>query len=190
MNLKDGMLLYHGSYTTVKAIDLNMCAAGKDFGKGFYLTSDPQQARDFVMSSVAKAHMRGLISQSQDYGFVTSFRYHESSEKLKIHTFPNANKEWLWFIAQNRRRQLAAILDTNHSKIVGSDIIVGKVANDQTNPVITAYLNGLYGDITSDDAIQDTIKRLLPDHLVDQFCFLTERSLTTLEFVEAIKYVR
>lgn len=34
MKLKDGMLLYHGSYVPVKNIDLNMCAQGKDFGRG------------------------------------------------------------------------------------------------------------------------------------------------------------
>ncbi|WP_196814247.1 DUF3990 domain-containing protein [Butyrivibrio sp. LC3010] len=42
MKLKDGMLLYHGSYTSVENIDLNQCMNGKDFGKGFYLTSDPK----------------------------------------------------------------------------------------------------------------------------------------------------
>ena len=36
MILKDGMLLYHGSYAPIDKIDLSMCASGKDFGKGFY----------------------------------------------------------------------------------------------------------------------------------------------------------
>ena len=44
MKLKEGMLLFHGSYTKVESIDLNQCLKGKDFGKGFYLTSDPNQA--------------------------------------------------------------------------------------------------------------------------------------------------
>ena len=43
MTLKDGMLLYHGSYTSVESISLDQCARGKDFGRGFYLTS-PRQA--------------------------------------------------------------------------------------------------------------------------------------------------
>ena len=29
-------------------------------------------------------------------------------------------------------------------KIFDAEIIIGKIANDTTNPVITAYLNGLY----------------------------------------------
>ena len=75
-----------------------------------------------------------------------------------------------------------------NSEILKSDIIVGKVANDQTNPVITAYLNGFYGDIRSDEAVKDAIKRLIPDHLVDQYCFLTEKANLCLEFQEARKY--
>lgn len=39
LELKEGMLLYHGSYTEVSKIDLSKCIAGKDFGKGFYTTS-------------------------------------------------------------------------------------------------------------------------------------------------------
>ena len=50
MNLKDGMRLFHGSYTPVERIDLGMCSDAKDFGKGFYLTSDLLQARSFVKS--------------------------------------------------------------------------------------------------------------------------------------------
>ncbi len=45
MTLYDGMLLYHGSYTAVDNIDLEMCTEGKDFGRGFYMTSSQQQAR-------------------------------------------------------------------------------------------------------------------------------------------------
>lgn len=33
-----------------------------------------------------------------------------------------------------------------------SEIIIGKIANDTTNPVITAYLNGLYGSLEDENA--------------------------------------
>ena len=38
------MLLYHGSNTDIKVIDLAMCRLYKDFGKGFYLTVMKDQA--------------------------------------------------------------------------------------------------------------------------------------------------
>ena len=69
-----------------------------------------------------------------------------------------------------------------------ADVIIGKVANDKTNPVITAYLNGLYGDIMSDEAVNEAIKRLIPDHLVDQYCFLTQKAVDCLSFQEAQRY--
>lgn len=33
MSLRDGMLLYHGSYAAIDKIELNKCAPGKDFGR-------------------------------------------------------------------------------------------------------------------------------------------------------------
>lgn len=39
LTLTDGMLLYHGSFTQVPQIDLHKCRQGKDFGRGFYVTS-------------------------------------------------------------------------------------------------------------------------------------------------------
>ncbi len=32
MELREGMLLYHGSYTEIRRIDLSKCETGKDFG--------------------------------------------------------------------------------------------------------------------------------------------------------------
>ncbi|MDD7450602.1 MAG: DUF3990 domain-containing protein [Treponema sp.] len=55
MILKEGMILYHGSYCVIEKISLSKCAQGKDFGKGFYLTSDYSQASKFVKTSIAKA---------------------------------------------------------------------------------------------------------------------------------------
>ena len=75
------------------------------------------------------------------------------------------------------------------ARVFDAEIIAGKVANDTTNPVITTYLNGLYGDITSERAIKFAIEELLPDHLDNQFCFLSGHAVGCLEFVEAEKYV-
>ena len=60
-------------YTEVKKIDLSLCAKGKDFGKGFYLTSDFSQAARFVKTAVAKAKKNGVIKEPVESGFVFSF---------------------------------------------------------------------------------------------------------------------
>lgn len=49
MELRDGMILYHGSYCEIKTPDLAKCADFKDFGKGFYLTS--LRSRQRVLST-------------------------------------------------------------------------------------------------------------------------------------------
>ena len=190
MKLQDGMLLFHGSYAAVEQIELNQCMPGKDFGKGFYLTSDANQARSFIKSSLTKAQNYGLIPHSQNYGYVSSFRYHKPETDLPIHEFEQADREWLWFISQNRRGSLAKrLIPFIDPSIFHAEIIIGKIANDTTNPVITAYLNGLYGEIDSDRAVSLAVSLLMPDHLKDQFCFLSQKAIRCLEFQEARKYV-
>ena len=44
LELKDGFVLYHGSFCEVKEPDLAKCAKKKDFGQGFYLTTSKEQA--------------------------------------------------------------------------------------------------------------------------------------------------
>ena len=110
MQLKDGMILYHGSYTVVEEIILEKCSKNKDFGQGFYLTSDFEQSRNFIKTSLKKAQNFGIVSATQNYGFVSSFVYHQPESDINVHIFDNANREWLWFIAKNRREKLAEIL--------------------------------------------------------------------------------
>ena len=189
MILEDGMLLYHGSYAAVEEINLSMCAPGKDFGRGFYVTSDRDQAHSFLRSSLIKAKSHGVIPEDQSHGYVSVFRFNEQGLSLPVHIFEEADKEWLWFIAQNRRKRLAKELEPLIDKSIrSSEIIIGKVANDTTNPVITTYLNGLYGDVTSDRAVTIAIEQLMPDHLKDQYCFLSQRAAECLHFQETIEY--
>ena len=55
MILQDKVELYHASYVIVENIDLSLCADGKDFGKGFYVTTDYNQAYKFVKTAIKKA---------------------------------------------------------------------------------------------------------------------------------------
>lgn len=189
MKLNDGLLLFHGSYTPVENIDLKLCDPGKDFGQGFYLTSDLNQAQNFIRSVLDRARAKGMIPLAQNFGYISSYRFRSPQETLKVHEFETADREWLWFIANNRRRKLASVIDKQVKDIGESDIVVGKVANDQTNPVLAIYLNGFFGDIQSERAVNEAIRQLIPDKLVDQYCFLTEKAIKCLEFQEARRYV-
>ncbi len=43
------MLLYHGSNTEIKMINLALCRPYKDFGRGFYLTVIKEQAEKMAV---------------------------------------------------------------------------------------------------------------------------------------------
>ena len=61
--LKNGIILYHGSYAKIENVNLEKCLDGKDFGTGFYLTSDYAQAAKFIKTSIAKAVKNMLIKK-------------------------------------------------------------------------------------------------------------------------------
>ena len=61
--LEQGTILYHGSYTAVVKPDIVKCAKNKDFGQGFYLTTDKAQADTFAKISLQKAYQNFLPSK-------------------------------------------------------------------------------------------------------------------------------
>lgn len=189
MILENGMLLYHGSYAPVKVIDLSMCAAGKDFGRGFYLTEDREQARKFIKNSLKKAYKTGKVEKSQNFGYVSVFRYIAPEDSIPAYSFVTANQDWLWFVSMNRRHELADFFgNALDSEILQAEIISGKIANDTTNPTIMAYLSGVFGDFMSDRAVKFAIGQLLPERLNNQYCFLSERAVSCLKLIEVKRY--
>lgn len=67
------------------------------------------------------------------------------------------------------------------------DIIIGKIANDDTNVTIAAYMASVYGEIGTKSADEMCISLLLPEKLRDQFCFRTNKALKNLSFVGSEK---
>ena len=62
-----------------------------------------------------------------------------------------------------------------YSTAMDWDIVSGPVADDRTASVIDLYLDGMYDE-------EETIKRLLPQKLKDQYTFKTEEALVLLNF--------
>ena len=67
------------------------------------------------------------------------------------------------------------------------DVVSGKIANDDTNATILAYMGNLYGSMGSEQADKMCISLLLPEGLQDQFCFRSEKAIYTLEFLKSEK---
>lgn len=186
IELKDGMLLYHGSYTGIPRIDLNKCTRGLDFGKGFYLTSSFDQAYAYVPLSAKKAVRIGIVPENFNLedGQISVYRFHYDPNLL-FHPFPSANSEWLHFVSANRNQSLFPEL---LKKYQTTDIIAGKIADDQTARTLQQYIGGYFGTPGLPDTDEAVIKKLLPNRLWDQFCFRTEDAVKSLEFVRSDRY--
>ena len=158
------MTLYHGSNTEVQNPQLLKIQRALDFGKGFYTTSDFEQAKKWAQRT-AKIRESGEAC-------VSCYELDEGKlSDLKILRFDEPNFEWLDYVANNRK---------NRDAEDDWDLVIGPVANDQTFPTILLYLDG-YIDAES------AIRQLLPQKLKDQYTFKTKKALSLLKFVKVKK---
>lgn len=157
------MILYHGSNVEVKEPILLKVQRELDFGKGFYTTSDLEQA--------ARWAWRTAKRRGESNAFVTVYEVNEDELKnIRLLSFDSPNVEWLNFVVKNRKGEY----------IAGDwDVISGPVADDQTAQVIDLYLEGAYDE-------EEAIRRFLTQRLKDQYAFKTNEALKLLIFKEVI----
>ena len=157
------MILYHGSNVEVKQPILLKVQRELDFGKGFYTTSDMEQA--------ARWAWRTAKRRGESNAFVTVYEVNEDELKnIRLLSFDSPNVEWLNLVVKNRKGEYIA---------ENWDIISGPVADDQTAQVIDLYLEGAYDE-------EEAIRRFLTQRLKDQYAFKTNEALKLLIFKEVI----
>ena len=158
------MNLYHGSLEVVKQPMILPSNRTLDYGCGFYTTTSKKQAKEWVE--------RRMTERQSQHGYVNVYELDEKVlSKLKCLFFSEPTEEWADFVMANR---------TQRNFAHDYDVVYGPVANDRV------YLQfGLYeaGAISIDTLVRELKKY----KLVDQYLFHTEKALTTLHFVEAIK---
>jgi hypothetical protein len=172
---QQNLTLYHASYTTVDTVDLGLCKKRNDFGQGFYLTTSREQAERFVRTSVLKS---GTLSSR---GYVNRYSY-GSFENLRGHEFLTADRDWLDCVCANRRYEQLRDLAAEWDKY---DVLIGKIANDDTMATINIYLIDGYGPAGSGEAAKTAIRLLRPERLKDQICLKTPKALVPLVFLDA-----
>ena len=155
------MILYHGSNVPIDRIDLSKSRPGKDFGKGFYLSADENQAIEMAESKVAFLGGESIV---------TSFEFDESnlsSNILKVKMFESYTEDWAHFVSDNRE-------NFTDKPIHEYDIIYGPIANDRVGAQIRNYKNG---NINLDE-LMNRIKYL--KGITFQYYFGTEAAINTL----------
>ena len=135
------------------------------------LPTSKEQAEKFIGTALKKAKSQGIISEEQEYGVVSTYRFNPTGN-LNLHAFTDADTEWLHCVVAHRKEgAFPEVRQQRHQY----DIVAGKIADDAMNFTIAAYLSGIYGSIGSEEADKFCISRPLPERLKDQFCFRTER---------------
>ena len=160
------MKLYHGTnirFETPKIIQPNRAL---DFGAGFYTTTDIEQATTWAKVVVKRANTGFPLLNI--YEFDDNF-----CKNLKVKHFETANKEWLDFVCGHR---LNTYCGDDY------DLIIGPVANDNTMPVIQAYIDSVKINESEKDFFAEfALRQLRADKLKDQFVFKTQKSLQLLK---------
>lgn len=155
------MKLYHGSTVNIDRIDLSMSRPNKDFGRGFYLSADRQQAQRM---GEFKALTEGGAAVMNTFLFDDQVM---TSGELKVLTFDGYSREWADFIFLNRNNKSK---DQAHDY----DIVYGPIANDRVGVQIGKYEAG---DITLDQFLEN-LKYM--KGITFQYFFGTEAAITKL----------
>lgn len=169
-NIKD-TVVYHASYAKIKVIDLNYAKKNKDFGKGFYVTTDKKQAFKFA-KLIAKR-------RNESKAYINLYKLVDLKD-LDITEFSDTDEKWINCVIGFRKNEYSSF----SKKYTNKDIIIGKIADDETSLTLNTYLAGGYGKVGSKEASALAIKLLKPETLSNQICFRTKKSLKKLTYIE------
>lgn len=157
------MKLYHGSTMTVRTPNITRGRNNTDFGKGFYTTTNYEQAarwarikRDRAGSGKAVVSVYEFDEKLLDSIDLNTMHYH------------GATAEWLDFVVANRRKS------SPHTY----DMVMGPVANDSLYATIVMYEKG-------DLSVEAAIVQLRTHILFDQLSFHSQTAVSQLKFVRA-----
>lgn len=159
------MIVYHGSYCVICRPDIAFSREKLDFGKGFYVTAIRSQAERWC----ERFKRRNMPAYLNAYVFDESIL---DSDQLLVKKFESYNSEWLDYVAECRKGNLA---------YQQYDIVIGGVANDKIFATIDAFFSGYM----SKEAALDKLKYEQPNQ---QICFLNQTVINqSISFFKAEK---
>lgn len=162
------MRIYHGSTFRVEKPNLEILNYRTDFGKGFYTTTDMEQAKRWA--KIKKGRLEKTERNEELHQYINVYEYKED-KNLNILNFTEATEEWLKFVYKNRQ---------SDELVHQYDIVIGPVADDNLYQVLVNYENGVYD-------MEETIKRLKTYLLSNQISFHTLKSLEYVKYIETIE---
>jgi len=155
------VIIYHGSTIPVVIPEIRESERMLDFGKGFYTTSNKEQAERWSQRVAAKRSTKQKIISEYEFDF-------EAARKEHVFVvFEKPDNHWFEFVCQNRSGKIPSEV---------FDIAMGPVANDLVYATVILYEQGL---LSKEAAISELKVR----KLYDQILFHTEKSLAYCQYL-------
>ena len=155
--------LYHGSNVVIDEIDLSCSKRGKDFGRGFYLNPDEEQAMQMAVRTTQRM-MEGMP-------IVNVYLFDESAlenvSPLSVKLFPEYSMEWAEFVLMNRK-------NLGDTPVHPYDIVVGPIADDTVGLQMRRFLQGYI-------SIERMIEELRFHESAIQYFFGTKKAIEYLK---------
>lgn len=156
------MILYHGSNIDIDIIDLNKSKPYKDFGRGFYLSADKEQATRMAEFKTFQIGGKATINK---FVFDESVM---SNNSLNVKTFDGYTEEWALFVLSNRN-------SPNGNSTHEFDIVYGPIANDRVGVQIRRF-------VENEISLETFIERLkFMKGITYQYFFGTNRAIKYLK---------
>lgn len=159
------MKLYHGSTVVVKQPNIRIGRKNTDFGKGFYTTTDFDQAASWARIRSRRA--------GSEVAIVSVYEIDDNllqNKDFNIMEYHRATEQWLNFVVNNRRT----------APLHNYDIVLGPVANDNLYATISMYENGQL-------SVEAAIVQLNTHVLYNQVSFHTKEALSQIKYLESIR---
>ena len=158
--------LYHGSNVVIEQIDLSRSKRGKDFGQGFYLNANPDQAMEMAYRTTR------FLNAGAPTLSCFEFDEDEAAKRgLNIKIFPAYSVEWAEFVVMNRK-------NNSDTPAHPYDIVIGPIADDTVGVQIRRFIMGYL----SASALVEEL-RFKGDHAV-QYFFSTQKAVNLLRRFE------
>lgn len=155
------MILYHGSNLEFDKIDLLKSKPNKDFGRGFYLSDNYNQAMEMAKTKVEQLEWGTPAVMAYDVDL-------DLLKSLQVLSFEDYSEDWAKFILLNRNN---ASVNQAHNY----DVVIGPIANDTVGAQLWRY------EIRSID-MPTLVKNLrYMKGLTIQYFFGTEKAIQTLK---------
>lgn len=157
-------MLYHGTNVLFDSFDFNKAKPFKDFGRGFYLTTNYKQAENWARSK-GRNNAEAYI-----YCYELAEEYKNKLEVLELLYY---DKTWLDFIADSRLLGK----ETNY------DLIYDRMADNTYLALSDSIVRYRRGEVEAHEVIKLISWKT---KAADQYCFKTEKAISCLKLSKII----